>query len=29
LLEDLIAACPGEGHLSEYTILEAMESGRG
>ncbi|SEM30548.1 MerR family transcriptional regulator, mercuric resistance operon regulatory protein [Roseovarius azorensis] len=29
LLDDLIAACPGEGHLSECTILEAMESDRG
>ncbi|NNF71342.1 MAG: MerR family transcriptional regulator [Rhodobacteraceae bacterium] len=28
LLDDLIAACPGEGHLSECTILEAMESER-
>lgn len=26
LLDDLIAGCPGEGHLSECTILEAMES---
>lgn len=28
LLDDLIAGCPGKGHLSECTILEAMESNR-
>lgn len=28
-LDDLIAACPGEGHLSECTILEAIKSDRG
>lgn len=28
LLDDLIAACPGKGHLSGCTILEAMEPDR-
>lgn len=28
LLDDLIVACPGKGHLSECTILEAMDSDR-